>query len=271
MSLETAADARRALRQSRAEYDSLLAYLEQLPPEGWTEQSACKDWQVYQVVSHIGSQPEIVGGAIKSAVTGGEPMTDEQRKAIWAHFDSLQPHEVLPAFRKNNDDYYKLLDSFGDAELGRTIPWFIGPAPMAVVLASRLNEQALHQWDVRWARDKRAKLTPEAVPTLIELNLMPQFAARLAKPDQAPRLAGKPIQFLLRDPEDTITVEASQDGTTVSHTRATSPALTAELSAEAFARLIWGRYDTRAGLQSGELKLSDPSLADELQGLLPGR
>lgn len=271
MSLESAADARRVLRLSRAEYDGLLAYLEQLPPAGWTEQSACKDWQVYQVVSHIGSQPEIVGGAIKAGVFGEPPMTDEQRRAIWGYFDGLQPLEVLPAFRKNNDAFYQMVEAFDERQLGSTIPSFVGPAPLATVLASRLNEQALHTWDVRWARDKGAKLTPDAVPTLLELNLLPPFAARLARPDRAPRLVGKTIGFLLREPEGAVNVAVEPDGATFSRARAASADVTAELPAEAFARLIWGRYDARAGLESGELKLSDPSLAAELQALLPGR
>ena len=50
MSLETVADARRVAHLSRAEYQDLLAYLERLPAAGWTEQSACADWRVYQVV-----------------------------------------------------------------------------------------------------------------------------------------------------------------------------------------------------------------------------
>lgn len=271
MSLESAADAGRAVRLSRAEYDRLLAYLEQLPPDGWTEQSACTDWKVYQVVSHLGSQPEIVGGAIKAGVLGEPPMTDAQRQAIWGYFDSLQPRDVLPAFRKNNDAFYRMVEAFDEAQLGSTIPWFIGPAPLAVVLAGRVNEQALHTWDIRWARDKQVRLTPEAVPTLLDLNLAPQFAARLAKPEQAPRLLGTTIQFLLHDPDGAVAVEVKPDGAAITRTRAASPDLTAELPSEAFARLIWGRYDTRAGLRSGELKLSDPSLADELRALLPGR
>ena len=43
MTLETADDARRVNRLSRAEYDRLLTYLERLEPVGWTEQSACTD------------------------------------------------------------------------------------------------------------------------------------------------------------------------------------------------------------------------------------
>ena len=264
-------DARRINALSRAEYERQLAYLERLPAEGWTEQSACRDWQVYQVVSHIGSQPEIHAANIRAGLRGEPAQTNEQRQAIWGYFDSLKPLEVLPAFRKNNDAFFELIDSLSDDELGRTIPWFSGPTPMAGVLASRLNEQVLHTWDILWARDNQARLTPEAVPTLLQLNLTPFRLAGLVKPDQAPRLAGETVQFRLRDTGGAVHLRLAPNGVAAAQGEAESPALTAELPSEAFVRLLWGRYNVVAGLDSGELWLSDPSLADELQALLPGR
>ena len=44
-----------------------------------------------------------------------------------------------------------------------------------------------------------------------------------------------------------------------------------ELPAEAFLRLIWGRYDVADGVLSGQLILSQPELARDLQALFPGR
>ena len=149
MSLETAADAHRIADLSRAEYDGLVAYLEQLPSEGWTEQSACGNWQVYQVVSHIGSQPAIHGGMIRAGLRGEPAMTNEDRQAIWGRFDAFAPNEVFPAFRANNDAFVALVDSLSEEELGSSMPWLGGPAPVATVLAGRLNEQVLHVWEDR--------------------------------------------------------------------------------------------------------------------------
>jgi uncharacterized protein (TIGR03083 family) len=271
MSLETAADARRVHALSRAEYELQVAYLEQLPPEGWTEQSACRDWQVYQVVSHIGSQPEITGAVLRAGVRGEPPMTDEERRAIWDRFDNYRPDEVFPAYRANNEAWYRLVDSFSEEELGQTIQWFAGPMTIAGMLASRLNEQALHTWDIRWARDRNAKLTPEVVSTLIEGNLAPFRVKQLTRVEAAPRLSGHTIQLHLRDPEGAVHFILDPDGAQARQGNAAPVALSAELPAEGFVRLIWGRYDVRLGLASGELKLSDDSLADELQALFPGR
>ena len=271
MSLETVDDARRLLRLSHAEYDRLMADLEQLPPEGWTEQSACADWKVYQVVSHIGSQPKIEAGVLAAGLRGAPPMNDEQRKAIWAHFDSLKPNEVLPEFRQGNEEFYRLADSLTDDELGRSVPWIFGPAPVATVLGGRLNEQVLHAWDIRWARDKGATLSPETLPDLLEVNLNPARLGGLVKPERAERLAGKTIQFVLSRPEAAANLQLRPDGVQGGQGRAASPDLTVELPAEAFIRLLWGRYDVPAGLRSGQLKLSKPDLAEPLQALFPGR
>ena len=271
MSLETADDARRISRLSRAEYDRLLGYLESLEPEGWTEQSAARDWRVYRVVSHIGSQPRIIAGVLEAGLRGAAPMTDEQRKAIWAHWDSLGPKEILPEFRRSNDDYFTLTDSLTDDELSRTIPWFTGSSPVATVLAGRLNEQVLHAWDVAWARDKQATLSPEAVPELLELNLTPTRMGGLAKPERAEQLAGKTIQFRLSQPKGVATLRVRPDGVEATRSPVNAPDLTAELPTEAFVRLLWGRYDVPARLRSGQLKISQPELAELLQALFPGR
>ena len=271
MSLESADDARRIGGLSRAEYDRLLAYLERLEPDGWTEQSACSDWQVYQVVSHIGSQPLIIAGVLEAGLRGAESMTDELRKAIWAHWDSLDPAAILPEFRRSNDDYFRLTNSLTDDELSRSIPWFTGPSPVATVLAGRLNEQVLHAWDVIWARDKQATLSPEPVPELLELNLTPTRLGGLAKPERAEQLAGKTIELRLSQPAANATLRVRADGVEATQSPADRPDLTAELPTEALVRLLWGRYDVPAGLSSGQLKLSQPDLAGPLQALFPGR
>src|SRR5262245_56672245 len=213
MSLETAADARRIADLSRAEYEDLAAYLEQLPDEAWTEQSACSNWQVYQAVSHIGSQPAIHTGMIQAGLRGAPPQTNEDRQAIWGRFDAMGPLEVYPAFRANNEAFVALVDSLSEQELGGSMPWIGGrTAPVAEVLASRLNEQVLHVWDIKWARDKNVRLTAAAVPDLLALNLTPFRLGGMAKPAQAPALVGKTIQFLLSDPDGAITLAVGEDG-----------------------------------------------------------
>jgi uncharacterized protein (TIGR03083 family) len=272
MSLVTVADAKRLSQLSNAEYAKLVAYLEALPPEGWTEQSAASEWKVYQAVSHIGSQPAIIGGMVKSGLRGEPEMTQDDRLAIWGRFDAMSPEEVFPAFKANNEAFIAMVDSLTDDELGSSMPWLGGStAPVATVLAGRLNEQALHVWDIVWARDKSVTLTAAAVPDLLDLNLTPGRLGSMVKPDAAPQLVGKTIQFLLSDPRVAVALKIGEKGAEASFGKVDNADLTAELSCEGMVRLIWGRFDVAGGLADGSLKLSDPSLAAALQALVPGR
>ena len=271
MSLETAEDARRVARLMRVEYDRLLGYLAALEPEGWEEQSACVEWPVRQVVSHIGSQPLIFGAMLEASLRGAELMTDEQCRAIWDRFDGLGAEELLRELRRSNEALFRLIASLTDEQLGATMSSFAGPAPVATYLAARLNELVIHAWDIVWARDKAATLTPDAVQDLVGLNLTPTRLAGLVKPDRSERLVDKMVEFHLRNPERFTTLRLAQDNVEAVSDEAAEPDLRAELPAEAFVRLLWGRYDVAAGVLSGELILDQPELAQPLQALFPGR
>lgn len=272
MTLETAADARRVLDHSRTEYQRLLAYLEQLPADGWTEQSACGEWPVYRVVSHLGSQAQIHGLRLQAGLRGDQPMTDEQRNAVWDHFNSLKPAEMLTAFRRTNDDYVRLGGTLSDVELGKSIPWNTPePTPPVIAIVGRLNEQVLHAWDIEWARNREATLAPLGLTDLLELNVSPARLSGLVKTERAVGLAGKTIQFVLREPDAAAHLQLEPSGVEGFLGRADAPDLTVELPTEAFIRFVWGRYDLAAGLSNGQAKLSKPELAEDLQRLFPGR
>jgi hypothetical protein len=68
-----------------------------------------------------------------------------------------------------------------------------------------------------------------------------------------------------------VALEVGEDGVKATEGKVESPDLTAELSSEEMVRLVWGRYDVAEGVRSGSLRLSDPSLADALSALFPGR
>src|SRR5690242_11422882 len=87
------------------EYDRLNAYLRQLDPDGWVEQSYCSDWQVYQVVSHIGSGSRIGQRRLDAWVNGAQPMTREDQQAVWGLFDSLRPADMLTEYLNAAGEY----------------------------------------------------------------------------------------------------------------------------------------------------------------------
>jgi uncharacterized protein (TIGR03083 family) len=271
MALQSVEDARRLARLSADAYTSLRDYLEQLPPAGRTEQSAAREWKVYQVVSHLGSQAEIQLGTVNSALRDAPPLGDPERKAIWGYFDSLQPDQVLAPFIKNNDSFIAFVEGLSEAELGRSIPWLSGTAPIAQVLATRLGEQALHTWDIRWARDRDVRLAPETVPDLLELHIASGRLKLLAKPEQAGALAGKTAQFFVEAPATSLALKVGSESVEAFRGRVAHPDFSVELPAEVFLRLIWGRFLSPDGEPQGQVKLSRPELLPSLVALYPGR
>ena len=177
---------------------------------------------------------------------------------------------MLPTFKANNDAFVALTDSLSEAELGQTMSWIFGPAPLASVLASRLQRAGAARLGHQWVHDKHAKLTPAAVPDLVDANV-PARVGRLAQPGKAAALNGKTIQVRYTQPDGALSLKVGAETVEATPGHAAAPDLTVELPAEALVRLIWGRYDIAAGIASGELKLSQPDLADALQKLFPGR
>ena len=100
----------------------------------------------------------------------------------------------------------------------------------------RLNEHALHTWDVEVATDPKAVLPTGVAGVVIDnLELVARFTA---KP------TGDPTTIVVRTtaPERHFTVDLTPEHATLSPAKPPS-AVDLELPAEAFARLVYGRLD----------------------------
>ena len=268
MALETAADARRVAGLLRAEYQRQVALLGTLQPAEWEAPSYCADWKVYQVVSHLGSGPEISRGSLAQAVAGGPEFGDAERRAVWDRFDNLQPGQVYAAYRETNERFLGFLESLSDAQLGSQAPWFAGgTAPLARLLAARLNETTLHYWDLRVMRDPAATLTRENLLDVLDFNL--STLDRNVKAEQAGQLQGATLEFHLEDPPGRIGFGVAEPIGNIRRGPVPNPDLVVTAPTEVFIRLIWNRY--RPPAAPGRLVLSRPELLDDLLATFPGR
>ena len=180
----------------RRELERLAAYLRALDADGWTEQSYCSDWLVYQVVSHIGSGSRIGGMRLRAWVGGGPPVARETMQQVWGHFDSLEPHQMYAAFADAIREYLDMEASTPDEAGLQEVDGFAGKRPLYAYQISRTWELACHSWDVYVARDRGARLDPEAV-SLVATNL--QLISLPVDRERANALATKPIAFELAD------------------------------------------------------------------------
>jgi uncharacterized protein (TIGR03083 family) len=182
-------------------YTRLNGYLQALDPAGWTEQSYCSDWAVYQVVSHIGSGSQIGGLRVKAWTSGGAPVSREVMQGIWGRFDALGPQDMLPAYLEAAQGYLAVESETPDAAGEQEVDGFAGKRPLSAYQLSRTWELGCHSWDVYVSRDRNARLDPAAVALLAEhlhfinLPLDKERAAQLGKATF--KLTGSGLEYSL--------------------------------------------------------------------------
>ena len=162
-----------------SEASRLRGFLSQLDQPSWGRDSACEGWKVGDVVGHLASGGATWANSITRAVDGdaGPP----------AGGAFLQPGErgsstiAQAAIAINQEMGTKLLDTFseGYSRLRQVMggltaedwdkPCFHrrGPMPMRDYVSLRVQELAVHSWDIRSSPDKRAELWEESLPVLV--------------------------------------------------------------------------------------------------------
>lgn len=224
----------------RSGYDDLAGRVADLPDEQLAGPTAADEWDVSQVLSHLGSGAEISQNTLQVALEGKPNPGLEFNKAIWARYDNARRRQRLEWFLAANEAVTQAFESLSEeARESLRIDMGFLPFPVHVAMAAsyRLNELALHSWDIRAAADPAATIAPEAVPHLMTVD--GNLAGYLGKPEA---LEGKtaviavtttePVQDLTLHLGEKVSVDAGApqqaDGTL-------------RLSAEAWLRLVTGR------------------------------
>jgi len=172
-------------------FAGLSQYLDALDAAGWTEQSYCTDWLVYQVVSHIGSGSRIGRMRLEAWQEQRPPVAREDMQAVWAFFDALGPDAMRDAYREAAAEYLGAIDALPDEVGSKEVEGFAGKRPLYGYQIGRLWELSLHAWDVYVARDRQARLDPDAA-TLLASHL--QFCSAPVDAKRANEL-GSVAQF----------------------------------------------------------------------------
>lgn len=153
----------------RSGHDTLAAHVRDLPEADLTGLSGASEWDVSQVLSHLGSGAEIHLATVEAALAGEPNPGFEFNKGVWARWDAMKPAERAEGFLAANDALLAKYESLGAATLAdlRIDMGFL-PAPVDVATAAslRLSEYTFHSWDVRVGGDPQAVLAAEAVPLL---------------------------------------------------------------------------------------------------------
>jgi uncharacterized protein (TIGR03083 family) len=260
------ASAQHAIKVLRDTHDRLFTFVASLEPDDLRRQSYCDDWNVAQVLSHIGSASEIGRASLLSALGGGEPFDQAAREALWDRWNAKSPDDQAADAALADEGLVAEWEQIEPDRLqSLRVPFFAGMELGAVESVGLvLGERALHSWDVFVTFDPAARVDPEAVELLIDqvARMVPWFgkAAQWTGPESVAVHTTGPERDLTLRVGDAVSLEkgTAEDGTA---------GASLDLPAEAFLRLVYGRLDAEnvpAAMTSEGVDL------DQLHQLFPG-
>jgi uncharacterized protein (TIGR03083 family) len=245
-----------ALRNSAERLQSLVAALQ---PDQLKGRAYPTEWTVADVLSHLGSGAVITHRRIDDDLAG-RPMPEEFPKSVWDEWNAKSPtakvHDGLAAGLA----LIKRIEAMTEGERSRFRMSF---GPVEVDLAGftglRLNEHALHTWDIEVVGDPAATLAPDAAEIIVDnLELIGRFTAK-------PTGSDRTITVRTSAPSRWFVIVLTPDSATFG-TGDADRVPDIEMSAEAFSRLVYGRLDA----QHTPAFDGDAGALDELRRVFPG-
>lgn len=223
----------------RTGYDRLAELVRNFDDEALAGPSAATEWDIAQVLSHLGSGAEIMTSTIQLALDNKTAEENFNQK-VWARWDSSSREEQAAGFLLWNEKLtalFESLDSDQRENLRIELGYLPAPADVATVGRMRLSELTLHSWDVRSALDPGATLDPEAVPQILE-----SAASNLSWITKPANLKGQEATLTVTttEPATEFSLRLS-DPVSIDPTPAEHADGSLTLPAEAWLRLISGR------------------------------
>ncbi len=252
-----------------------------LTPEQLAQPSACADWQVQDVLSHL------IGGAERQAdsmrrgrsgdsgpAPGFTPMDSSAMSATNAQRD-IQRRErlgdgLLTAYDTAYAGLQEQIDAIG-ANDWETPCWHLrrGAISAADYLELRIQELAIHDWDMRHGLEDSPQLNANCVSTL--LSATPKWLGMCFR---AGEKLDTPVvyEFDLAPPYETsIIVRVQGDRFDFPAEDETPDRWTVCAEAPAFLLFIYGRITGRDAIAANEFAITgDPALLDRFEGWFRG-
>jgi uncharacterized protein (TIGR03083 family) len=245
----------------RSGHDRLTAFVAGASPDDLRHPSMCAEWNVAQVLAHLGSGAEIG----LATVTGAQVDNTE----VWARWNALAPVRMASSFVTADEQLVSWYEERADDELETLriqLPFLPSPIDVASAAGFRLSEVTLHGWDVLAAFDAAATLAPDATALLVDrlpmmVGLIGRFTPRETRPAQDITIA-----LTTSEPERHYTLGLG-DELDLRPASAVTTAGELKLPAEALLRLAAGRL--APGRDAGASIIGALTL-DQLRTAFPG-
>lgn len=251
----------------RTGHDRLAAFVAGLSDDDLARTSGAAEWDIAEVLSHLGSGSEI-GAAILRAAVDGQPGPDQDfNQSVWDRWNAKSRREKAEDFGPASQALVELYESLDDATrdtLRIELGYLPEPVDVAALGRMRLREYALHSWDARVGLDPQATLDVEAAEAA--LHGAPDLIGWTSKPDQLDGQSSV-LQVTTTQPESVFTVNLTTP-VSIDLSAPTAPDGTLELPAEAWMRLVSGRLEP-AYTPAGVVTTGSADL-DVLRHIFPG-
>ena len=168
----------------RSGHDSLASQVSGLTDEDLARPSGASEWDISQVLSHLGSGAEISRATVRAALDGEPNPGSDFNHTVWDRWNAMTGRERADGFLQANQALLALLESLDAGTLDKLrIDMGFLPAPVDVATAARmrLNEFTLHASDIRVGLGGDATLPADATAAL--LHGEPSLIAWIGKAD----------------------------------------------------------------------------------------
>jgi uncharacterized protein (TIGR03083 family) len=230
-----------------------------LDDDGLARSAYAEEWTIADVLSHVGSGAVIQQRRLDAALAD-RPTPDDFAPAVWDEWNAKSHRAKADDAQRADRELLRRLEAMSDAERDN-FALAMGPISLdfAGFVGLRLNEHALHTWDIEVALDPEAGLRPDAVELVVDnLMLIARYTAR-------PTGSARAITVRTTDPERWFTIDLAADQVTV-HDDDQGREAEITLPAEAFVRLVYGRLDA----EHTPAFDGDADLLGELRRVFPG-
>ena len=243
----------------------LYEFLSNLSNDDLARQSACDAWTVRDVAGHLTNRAERQVASMTRGRNGdSDPpagfsapvdmmaMSAANADADIAYAQSLGD-DLLMTFGRRYRELHQLLDGFSGDDWNCAC-WHPRRGAMTAreYVSQRIQELAVHDWDIRSAFDANAALHPDAVPVL--LGMSARWLRSAYNPGDDPPTDPVRYHFALTD-ADPMDVLVSPSGAQVGVGRHDGPIdLKVDCDANTYLLLAYGRLDLDAAAAAGRLR-----------------
>jgi uncharacterized protein (TIGR03083 family) len=178
-----------ALREG---HTALAEFVPTLSDDQLAGPSGASQWTVAEVLGHLGSGAEIMLAGLHSALDGRAAPGPEFNGPVWDRWNAMSADEKRAGYVERSDVLVGAFDALDRQErdsLEIGVSYMPAPLPLATFAGLRLNETALHGWDIRVGVDSDAELDAGSADLLAELlaDQIGFMLAFIAKPDRIDR------------------------------------------------------------------------------------